>query len=188
MPRITAFRRSLPVVQTVSGPPTSGTYAVRTLAIDQYGVVWVCRAEGTPGAWEPVGAKELARAVKTDNQTITGQSYQDVVGLSIVVVSRGRPYVIEYTVPQVKQQFAAVYNVVGVLADASNNLYGGYANIPLQNVTSAPQSRSSIYGRLFVEDPAGTSKTYKLRMAGSHASTSYEIEAVARPYLTATEV
>jgi hypothetical protein len=41
---------------TASGAPTSGTFALGDVVVDQSGKLWVCTAAGTPGTWAAVGA------------------------------------------------------------------------------------------------------------------------------------
>jgi hypothetical protein len=56
---------------TVSGAPTSGTFAAGDFVIDQSGRVWVCTASGTPGTWvDPAGSS--AAAVKGLPLGLTG--------------------------------------------------------------------------------------------------------------------
>lgn len=44
---------------TVSGAPASGTFAVGDFAIDQTGVIWICKAAGTPGTWVPASINQF---------------------------------------------------------------------------------------------------------------------------------
>ena len=41
---------------TASGAPTSGTFTVGDVNVDQTGVLWVCTIAGAPGTWTQVGA------------------------------------------------------------------------------------------------------------------------------------
>ena len=38
---------------TTVGPPTSGTFAVGDLVVDQTATIWICIIAGTPGTWSP---------------------------------------------------------------------------------------------------------------------------------------
>ena len=39
---------------TTAGPPTTGTFAVGDLVIDQTATIWVCTVAGTPGTWSNI--------------------------------------------------------------------------------------------------------------------------------------
>jgi len=45
---------------TVSGAPTSGTFAVGDYVVDQSGAMYVCTVAGTPGTWQVVGTPPTA--------------------------------------------------------------------------------------------------------------------------------
>lgn len=42
---------------TAAGPPTTGTWAIGDMVIDQAGTSWVCIFAGTPGVWVEVGSR-----------------------------------------------------------------------------------------------------------------------------------
>jgi hypothetical protein len=44
---------------TTSGPPTSGTFAVGDMVIDQTATIWFCTTAGTPGTWINVTVNSL---------------------------------------------------------------------------------------------------------------------------------
>jgi hypothetical protein len=41
---------------TASGAPTTGTFAVGDIDIDQTGILWICTVAGTPGTWVDAGS------------------------------------------------------------------------------------------------------------------------------------
>ena len=51
---------------TASGSPASGTFAVGDYVTDQTGVLWICTAAGTPGAWVPTGSQYGAGTLSSD--------------------------------------------------------------------------------------------------------------------------
>src|ERR1035437_458150 len=66
---------------TVSGHPTTGTFAVDDIVIDQSGKLFICSVAGTPGTWVQVGAggtlatlTDVHIASPTDTQVLTFQT------------------------------------------------------------------------------------------------------------------
>jgi hypothetical protein len=45
---------------TVSGAPTSGTFAVGDYVVSQTGTFYVCSVAGTPGTWQQAGGSTFA--------------------------------------------------------------------------------------------------------------------------------
>jgi hypothetical protein len=84
---------------TVSGPPTSGTFAKGDFIIAQDGVPWICTAAGTPGTWRSPAMGAVGRLRRTSGNlaTVTASSNNSVasaaslVRLAVPVVS-GRLY------------------------------------------------------------------------------------------------
>lgn len=55
------------VVGTATGPPTSGTFQLRQLAISGDMRIWICSVAGTPGTWVPANAKVTVSATAPSN-------------------------------------------------------------------------------------------------------------------------
>lgn len=90
---------------TVSGPPTSGTFAVGDWVTDQTAQTWVCTVAGSPGTWAASGSgRELGYAEITSAiTTITASGAANRVDLSpaltVTVVVGVRPIFIEANIP-----------------------------------------------------------------------------------------
>lgn len=148
------------VLTTVSGPPVAGYHAQGELAMDGAGVLWSCSASGTPGAWSPVGAKELVRTQKNDDYTHTaGAALAPIPGLSCIATSRGLPYDVIVYLPQFHwvsggagSPNAALFNGAAVMYAGSSMMAGYFA--------AATTARGQMVGRYRINDPAGTQKTF----------------------------
>jgi hypothetical protein len=59
---------------TTSGAPTTGTFSLADIVVDQTGQIWICTAAGTPGTWVAVGLTQGLMSVPittTSNGTAT---------------------------------------------------------------------------------------------------------------------
>lgn len=54
---------------TTSGAPTTGTFSLGDIVVDQSGNIWVCTSAGTPGTWLPVGGAQNLGAVPISTVT-----------------------------------------------------------------------------------------------------------------------
>lgn len=168
-----------PVIATASGPPTSGWHRARTLAIDVHGVVWICLSDGEPGAWEPVGSKEIMRVVKTTDYVHTaGAAYAPLPGASGICTSRGRPYDAILTIPFVGQATAVLNSPSAALVDVARVIYPGAFAFTF--LAASTQSRGHIIARHRFNDPAGTARTISAEL-GTNVASSLTVPASAAP-------
>jgi hypothetical protein len=57
---------------TFSGAPTSGSFVVGDVVVDQTGRLWICTTAGTPGTWHPAGSGyEILRTIAVSGSSFT---------------------------------------------------------------------------------------------------------------------
>lgn len=118
-----------------------------------------------------VPSRDRGFSEKTDSQQFTGTGFTDIAGLSLTVVSRGRPYYVTLDIPQVKNNVAVACNITGTLVLSDNTA--------LRQSTFNLASGTTIRGRLLVRhrinDAFGTSRTFKGQMNSNSASGDWTI-------------
>ena len=79
-----------PPIRTTSGAPTTGTYSLPAIAVDDTGQVWVLTAAGTPGTWIAAGSGTRSGPAESATSFSTAStSYVDYTGLSFSVTADG---------------------------------------------------------------------------------------------------
>lgn len=149
---------------TVSGAPTSGTFAVGDFVIDQTGVVWICTTAGTPGTWVDGSSSghELASAESPIVQTGIAATPVDITGLTVTFDVVSRPVIVEVYLPYI----LSVTNAVtwkAQLTDAAGVLTEGVAG----QMTAATQWNHARIKERFTVPGTYTRKVQVLRVAGT---------------------
>lgn len=62
---------------TASGAPTTGTFEIGDVSVDQSGNLYVCTAAGTPGTWKSVATLPAATSAPATNPPVSGTVYQN---------------------------------------------------------------------------------------------------------------
>jgi hypothetical protein len=71
---------------TVSGAPTTGTFAVGDFIVDQSGKFWVCTTAGTPGTWGSVGGSSALTYLETfitADVSFLASTFKNITSLSL---------------------------------------------------------------------------------------------------------
>lgn len=87
---------------TVSGAPTTGTFATGDFVIDQTGKAWVCTASGTPGTWSQVGGGvSIPNSYRqpSDNAVLAWNNDPIVYNANTVTIGSGT-YLFQLQTPQ----------------------------------------------------------------------------------------
>jgi len=119
---------------TASGAPTTGTFAVGDLVVDQSGYTYVCYTAGTPGLWSLIGGTP---------QYVTGSWYPYPLGGAVYQmvnnVPTARPFLVTRT---------HTFTKIGVNTSTSPGSAGSVARLAIynDNGSSYPGSLIADYG------------------------------------------
>jgi hypothetical protein len=179
---VTAASASVPLVTaggtTLVNVPTwqASTAYPSGFVIQQGGLLYASTAAFTSGAsfgadgsnWTPLSSSELAYAQITSAFTTTSTSAVDVTGLSITVVTNGRPFMVRYA------------------GAVQNTLAGGWTNMKILRTTDSTQVAFQAIGLGSANEAwagylecrqalSAGSYSYQLQVASNNASNTVKV-------------